>query len=316
MRGAGILPIGSDLMKDAQQLVNTMSATVTAENCLQAVPRHFGSGSGIAKQILQMGLHFGAIARDEKILAFAKEPLGIAPESAYERNAACERLEHANGGNAGQGGDVRPPGYVHRRTESAEDLRDAVIRQPSGILDASACQFAASGFRIAHAIDARLDAQRFYGVKQEFVQLVGALLISPIADPHQVAFELRLMGWLRFMVWLRLAVGRADESAAIVNAIAIAMAIPIAACVSIAGAVCAGAAPGTASGTGTAGFNHRVKHARIGRFVPNPGIVCPSILQINVADRSAEGEHAIIVRQIVGGDRFRIGAGTMMGIVE
>src|SRR5581483_9240997 len=72
--------------------------------------------------------------------------------------------------------------------ERGEDARGPEVRQPAGIFDSVADERLARVLRIAHAVDARAQAEVARGLEEELVQLAVALLVSPVADPHQVAF--------------------------------------------------------------------------------------------------------------------------------
>src|SRR5436853_587437 len=60
----------------------------------------------------------------------------------------------------------------------------------------------------------------------------------------------------------------------------------------------------------------RIEDANIGRLVPDPRVLRPLTLQIDVANGPAEGEHAVVVAQVVRGHALRLGDGAVMGVVK
>jgi hypothetical protein len=116
----------------------------------------------------------------------------VVPRRAHERDAARERLEHADGGDAGQRPHVRPPRHVHRGAEAGEGLGRPVVGQPPRVLDAGVGQLGARVVGVAHAVHAGAQAEVARRGEQELAQLLGALLVAPVAHPHQVALALRV----------------------------------------------------------------------------------------------------------------------------
>jgi hypothetical protein len=103
-------------------------------------------------------------------------------------------------------------------------------------------------------MDARAQAEVAHRLDQELAQLLGALVVAPVADPHQVALA-------------RLA-------------------------------------------------RHRTEEAMIRRLVPGPRTRRPPLAQVDVAHRGAEGQHAVVVREVVACHRLAFGDRAVVRVVE
>jgi hypothetical protein len=75
---------------------------------------------------------------------------------------------------------------------SREDVRHGVVRDPAAVLDAGGGKSRDCRFRVPHAVRRRANAKPTHRLDQEFFQLGGALLVSPVADPDDIA---AIRGW-------------------------------------------------------------------------------------------------------------------------
>ncbi len=164
-----------------------MRAGVALPDGLQTVAHEFARERGVFEHVAHFLLHVGAVVRDEEIAARREQVFAVRPRSADERNAARERFENTDGGNAGQRFGVRSARNVHghaiaRRRHPARassgDNRDSRCRPRRAV---------AGVLRIAHAVQARGKMQRADRFDQEFLQLARAFAIAPVADPDQIA---------------------------------------------------------------------------------------------------------------------------------
>ena len=60
----------------------------------------------------------------------------------------------------------------------------------------------------------------------------------------------------------------------------------------------------------------RIKHTRVGRFVPEKGTPSVTFLLIHPLQHPPVRKHAIVMRKIVGGHLFRRGDHSVMRVVE
>src|SRR5690349_10213290 len=74
---------------------------------------------------------------------------------------------------------------MNRHEMSCEDLRRPRIRQPSAILRTIARQHGKGMVRIANPIDVEWQASRTSRTKQEMLQFLASLVVSPVSDPHE-----------------------------------------------------------------------------------------------------------------------------------
>ena len=63
-------------------------------------------------------------------------------------------------------------------------------------------------------------------------------------------------------------------------------------------------------------LGRRMEQARIGGLVPDEDAVAPAPAAVDLGERLAEGEHAVVAVEVEGADRVRIAHGAMMGVVE
>ena len=211
--------------------------------------------AGSSSTLPQVALHLRPVARDEEVAARREEPLGVVPRRAHERDAARERLERPDGRDAGQRGRVGPARHVHRDAEARRTRAGtAWFGQPAAVLDAGLGERAPRRLRVAHAVDARAQAERPHRLEQELLELGRALVVAPVADPDEVALAR------------------------------------------------------------DAGL--RPEDARVGRLVPGPRAPGPAAGEVEVAEDRAEGEHAVVGREIVPRDRLGVGDRAVVRVVE
>ena len=114
------------------------------------------------------------------------------PRRRNHRNAARQRLERTDGGNARQRPCVWPPRDMERNAELREYVRDAVVGQPAGVGDARLGQGLPSCLRIADAVNPPGDRHPLQGFNQETVHFDCTFFVAPVTDPHNVPFGMRI----------------------------------------------------------------------------------------------------------------------------
>ena len=132
----------------------------------------------------------------KQLLEEAIEEVRTLPEDEQDRAAqaliafARERLEDTNRRHPRQCRDVGTSRDVNRAAESGEHVGDRVVRQPPRILDSGGGQAVFRVLRIPHPVNARRDGQARGRLDQELVDLGGALAVTPVADPDEIAVAL------------------------------------------------------------------------------------------------------------------------------
>ena len=97
---------------DGEQFIHSMAAGVAAADRLAArVPPELRASSLVVLQSAELRRHLFAIRRAQEIVR-AEQPLLVVPWRGNERNAAGQRLENADGGNAWQRRHIGPPRHV------------------------------------------------------------------------------------------------------------------------------------------------------------------------------------------------------------
>src|SRR5919201_3446373 len=102
--------------------------------------------------MLDFGEHGPAIRHADVILAGTEKIFGVRPRRAYQWNAAGERLENANRGNATEAVHILPPRDVQRDAALTVDARALEVRQISAVLYAGFRKFRQRFFRIANTM--------------------------------------------------------------------------------------------------------------------------------------------------------------------
>jgi len=143
---------------------------------------------------------------------------------------------------------------MHGGERARENFGRAGVGEPAAPARAVAPQGRARGFGIAHAVNVQRQPGRRRRLEQELLDLGAALVVAPIADPHQ------------------------------------ALARPL-------------------------GLR-RAEMADVRGFVPDEGARAPAGAGVNVRQRRAERQHAVIAGKIQRADRIGIADGAMMGVVE
>src|SRR3954465_13825387 len=98
-----------------------MHAGVTAQNGFVSLTSEACGNTSIGPKHVQMRAHLCAIARNQIAGSRLKERFAIFPRGAPQWNAARQRFEHSNRGDAGQQTSVRAPWNVDRATKLRED---------------------------------------------------------------------------------------------------------------------------------------------------------------------------------------------------
>ena len=208
-------------------------ARMVARPCATRSARSAGS----AAKALRCCVISGAVAGDQEVLAGREQALRVVPGRADQRDAAGERLEDADGGDAGQGVDVEAAGDVDGGEVAGEDLRHLGVRQPAPIVRAVAVQHRAGPRRgsARHGRRAEVPPPRpaRAGIRSSSSR---AFAVAPIADPDQAAI----------------------------------------------------AQP----------HDRRVKQPDVGRLVPDEDAIAPAPAAVDLRQRLAEGEHAVIAVEV------------------
>src|SRR3954471_16847472 len=92
---------------DCQQLVDAVRARVPGPDGGETAAVQRLAEPAVAHDLAQERLHLRAVARDEEVLAWPEEPLGVVPRRADQRDPARQGLERADRGDARERLDVR-----------------------------------------------------------------------------------------------------------------------------------------------------------------------------------------------------------------
>ncbi len=176
---------GSELLNDGQKLVDAVRATVPGADRLQAALDKRLAQIRIVADGAKMPLHLGFVLGHQKILADPEQALRVAPRRGDERDAAGERLEHADRRNARQHLDVEAARHMHRGEMAREDLGGLGVREPSPIARAVAPERIARVVGVAHAVDVKRQADGSGRAEKKVLQLAAALVVAPVADPDE-----------------------------------------------------------------------------------------------------------------------------------
>lgn len=134
------------------------------------------------------GAHRLVTVTDGQVAIGGKKPFGIVPGRADQRNAAGQRLEHADGRNAWESLDVRAPRHMHREAPAGECIWNAVVGKPPGAYEALLARTLDDVVRITHTVQPPGEFRLRQGFDQELPQLPVPLAIAPVPDPDQVGF--------------------------------------------------------------------------------------------------------------------------------
>ena len=90
-------------------------------------------------------------------------------------------------GMPGSAVDIGPPRHVHRHAMAREQRRHVDVGDPAAVAQCRCARSAAQRrVGIAHAAHRAAQSQAPCRLDQEFAQLLRALAVAPVADPHQV----------------------------------------------------------------------------------------------------------------------------------
>src|SRR5690348_11158180 len=132
-----------------------MRARVPRENRLEARFDERLRQTAVVQHVAYGPLHLRPIPRHEVVLARREQTLRVLPWRGYERNAARERLEGANGGDAWKRAHVRPARHVNGDPVCRKDCSDAVVWQPAVEPDARRTEAGHGLLRVPNAVDVR-----------------------------------------------------------------------------------------------------------------------------------------------------------------
>ena len=118
------------------------------------------------------------------------------PDSTLEidhRHAARHRLEGPDRRDARERARVGTARHVDRQRVTSERRRHVEVGEPARIADPRRRKLSLRHLRVAHTVRRRPQPERRHRLDQELAQLRRALLVAPVADPHQVALPLLLV---------------------------------------------------------------------------------------------------------------------------
>ncbi len=175
------------LLTNFCEFTGAMVAGVAFEHGFKAAERLGLGGGGVAEQQSHGGDHLGGIL-DEEEIAGAEEMLGVLPGRGDERDAAGQRLENTNGGDAGDGGSVLLPRNVDGEPRRAVDSGRAEIRQIAAVAHVGGLERSKTLLRIANTVDGEAGIGRKNGgrLEEKFIDFGRALSVAPVADPDGV----------------------------------------------------------------------------------------------------------------------------------
>src|SRR5206468_10394824 len=145
-------------------------------------------------QITQCAGHFRAVSHHQKIVTNAEPMFAIVPWRGNKRDAASERLKHADGRNSREQLGVETPWHVDGREMVGEQPGCSRIRDPATIARGMPLEGALCFRGIAHPINVERQPRFLRRPQKIFDQLVAALAVTPIADPNE-AIASRYRGW-------------------------------------------------------------------------------------------------------------------------
>src|SRR5205085_9460517 len=123
--------------------------------------------------------HVVAVLGDQIVLAGAEEVLAIVPGGAEEGDSAGQRLEHADGGDAGEEAGVIAAGDVDCGEVAGEDAGGLGIGEPAMVKTAIAADGGLGGLVVADAVDVEAEAGGAGGAGEIFLQRLGPLALGP-----------------------------------------------------------------------------------------------------------------------------------------
>ncbi len=163
-----------------------MRAGVALADAMQAAGDKRPGKILIMPNCLQMACHLGGAARCQKILARAEQALLVPPGRAHQRDAAGQRLEHPDRGDPRQSLHVGPARDMDGHPMLSEGRGRLGVGKPALISDAGPGQRLKRLGRVADAVDGAVQLGLTRRLDQEIVQFLGALAITPVANPDEV----------------------------------------------------------------------------------------------------------------------------------
>src|SRR5262249_22939976 len=101
-------------------------------------------------------------------------------------NAASQRFEHTDGWNSRELLAIEAAGNVYGGTRAREGGRHVVIRNPTGMLDSCVLQRSQGVRRIAYPVHACPQPERPRRLDQKLGDFPAALVVAPVAHPHEI----------------------------------------------------------------------------------------------------------------------------------
>src|SRR5581483_7073695 len=177
----------AEFLEDVHQLPRAMSAGVARSDGLQARCGELAAGIVVAQEALDFRLHGGAIRHHQVILAGTEQTFSIGPGGAQQHSAAGQRFKDANGRDAAEAVGVLAARYVKREQALRISFRRAQVGQVTAEINTGGLQPLQRILRVANAIHSDATVRHLAGGSDEkFLQLAGALLVPPVADPDEV----------------------------------------------------------------------------------------------------------------------------------
>src|ERR1700730_14038728 len=185
--GLGGTEITPEHPADGQQLVNAVGAAVSGRDRRAATFREFRGELWILTDRGEVTAHLGAAPGNQKIFAGREQPLGVVPRRTDQRNPAGESLEYPDRRNPGQHPNIGPPRYVDGHGGRGKGVGNPEVRKVSGKFHARFAQCPPRVLRIAHAVYPGRKPELADRLHQKFPQFCASLVVTPVADPHQIA---------------------------------------------------------------------------------------------------------------------------------
>ena len=145
--------VQAELGGDGQKFPGPMGAGVAGADGFQAMRNQRGAQGRVMRKVAQMGGHFCAVTREQEVLAGAEQGLAVGPRGRDKGDAAGQRLEDADGRDAGQHRHVEAARHVHGGEMLGEDVGRAGVGEPTVIGNAVALQGGERLGGVAHAVN-------------------------------------------------------------------------------------------------------------------------------------------------------------------
>src|SRR5690606_10354410 len=153
---------------------------------LETMPGQARSQRAIREYCAHTFAHLAPVPHAQVINIGSEEPFAVFPKRRYQRNTACQRFEHSDRGHTHETVCVSASRHVHSHEVACERCGHAVVGTRPAIVDAGICERGQCLWRVTHTEDLCRQPELTGRFDQKLVQLAGALLIAPVADPYEV----------------------------------------------------------------------------------------------------------------------------------